>query len=76
TAICYPQGSVSDAVVALAQKTGYTLGFTTRPGVCPCPAAAADLFYLPRHGLEAGSDVEINLSLGMLALGAIFAGRS
>ena len=74
-AICYPQGSVNDTVVALARKTGYTLGFTTRPGACSYRAGEDDLLRLPRYGLEASTDVEINLSLGKIALGAIFAGR-
>ncbi len=54
--ICYPAGSYSRAVVEIAPQCGYTVGFTTKPGICKYPIEGGALFELPRfiiYGREA-----------------------
>ena len=71
TAISYPAGSYSEVVLDAASRTGYEVGFTTQTGLCPYPADGTEIYKLPRYSLYGDTDIEIEFTLGRLAISGL-----
>jgi len=69
--ICYPAGSYNETVVEIAPQCGYSVGFTTKPGLCKYPIEGKELFELPRFVIYGREIHEIELDIGKRLLGKL-----
>ncbi len=67
-AICYPAGSVTREVAALAAEVGYEIGFTTKRGLLQPPLTGSDRLLLTRFDMRGANRYEATKFLGSLAL--------
>lgn len=67
-AICYPAGSVTGEVAALAAEVGYEIGFTTKRGLLQPPLTGSDRLLLTRFDMRGANRYEAAKFLGSLAL--------
>lgn len=54
TAVAYPQGSYNQNVIAIAEKLGYTTGFTVREGICVRESPDFELRRIPIFKYDRG----------------------
>lgn len=66
--VSYPEGSVTDAVPALAERAGYEVGFTTRPGFVMAPLSESGRFLIPRISISGDAPYLASYSIGRLML--------
>jgi len=67
-AICYPAGSVTPEVAALAAEVGYEIGFTTKRGMLRPPIAGPDRLLLTRFDMRGANRYDAAKFLGSLVL--------
>nr|MBN2276798.1 polysaccharide deacetylase family protein [candidate division Zixibacteria bacterium] len=72
TGICYPAGSHSDMVAEQADRAGYKIGFTTRPGICRYPLYEENRFMIPRIDICDYREYAMHKILGMMVLKELF----
>lgn len=67
-AICYPAGSVTGEVAAVAAEVGYEIGFTTKRGLLQPPITGSDRMLLTRFDMRGANRYEAAKFLGSLEL--------